>query len=101
MADDIGSEHLAGIAYADLVPVLNDAETVARVVRRGVAPPPDRREADFAVLHLRAPQIVHPEVKAVPGFAGREAELATLEETLWRQAGTAAPTDAPANVPVA
>jgi tetratricopeptide (TPR) repeat protein len=101
MADDIGSEHLAGIAYADLVPVLNDAETVARVVRRGVAPPPDRREADFAVLHLRTPQIVHPEVKAVPGFAGREAELATLEETLWRQAGTAAPTDAPANVPVA
>ena len=31
----------------------------------------------------------------MPGFAGREAEIAALEEALWRQGGTAALTNAP------
>ena len=92
-------EHLADLAYIDLVPVLNDAEAFARVVRGAVAPACDRGEADFAALHRRAPQIVHPEVQAVPGFAGREAQLAALEEALWRQGGTAALTDALDSLP--
>ena len=99
LEDCAPSEHLADLAYTDLVPVLNDAEALARVVRGAVAPGRDRAEADFAALHRRAPQILHPDVRPVPSFAGREAELAALEEALWRQGGTAALTDALANLP--
>ncbi len=95
--DCVPVEHLADLAYTDLVPVLNDAEALARVVCGAVSPDRDRTDADFAALHRRAPQILHHEVKAVPGFAGREAELAALEEALWRQGGTAALTNAPAS----
>jgi hypothetical protein len=42
-------------------------------------------------------QVLHPEVQAVPGFAGRAAELAALEEALWTHGGTAAITNAPAS----
>jgi tetratricopeptide (TPR) repeat protein len=90
-------EHLADLAYTDLVPILNDAEALARVVLGAVAPDLNRADADFAVLHRRAPQIVHHEVREVPGFAGREVELAALEAALWRKGGTAALTDAPAS----
>jgi tetratricopeptide (TPR) repeat protein len=41
-------------------------------------------------------QVLHPEVRALPGFAGRTVELATLEAALWEKGGTAAVTDAQA-----
>ena len=35
-------------------------------------------------------QVLHPEIRQVPGFAGREAELEAVEAALWRKGGTAA-----------
>src|SRR5262245_4129679 len=74
--------HLKGIPYVDLVPLLLDAEGFARVVRGAVAP---RGQAEVA----RAPgaQVLHPEIRGVPGFAGREAELEAVEAALWRRGG--------------
>jgi tetratricopeptide (TPR) repeat protein len=81
-------EHLTDLAYVDLLPVLHDAEALARVVRGAVAPARDRREADLAARHRRLPQrIVHREVHTVPGFAGRQAELDAIDRALWAKSG--------------
>jgi hypothetical protein len=83
---------LKDIPYVDLVPLLHDAEAVARAVRGAI----DRRapEADFSALYRRSPaQILHPEICAVPGFAGREDLLTDIDAALWQKGGTAALTN--------
>jgi hypothetical protein len=52
----------------------------------GLPPPPEGTLS-------KSIQILHPEVQAVPGFAGREGELQALEQALWARGGTAALTD--------
>ncbi len=86
-------EHLADLAFTDLVPLLKDAERFARVLR-GAVGPREPKEADFAALYRRSPgQIIHPEIRPVPGFTGREAELEAVEAALWGKGGTAALTN--------
>jgi hypothetical protein len=86
-------EHLADLAYTDLVPLLANAQQFSQAVRGAVAPR-DRKEADFAALYRRSPhQVIHQDVRPVPGFTGREAELEAVEAALWSKGGTAALTD--------
>lgn len=83
---------LKDIPYTDLVPLLQDAEAVARAVRGAL----DHQgpEADFATLYRRSPtQIVHSEIRPVPGFTGREDLLAGINKALWHRGGTAALTN--------
>ncbi len=76
-------EHLADLAYTDLMPVLYDATAFARAVRGAVGATKDRVEIDFAALCRRAPkQIVHPSIEENPNFAGREEDLARLNAAL-------------------
>jgi tetratricopeptide (TPR) repeat protein len=84
---------LKAIPYVDLVPLMADAEGFAKAVIGAVDPESHPREANFADLYRRsAKQILHPEVRAVAGFTAREAELAAIEEALWRKGGRAAVT---------
>ena len=81
-------EWLAPLHHVNLISVLHDAEALRRVVLGAVGAGQDGKDADFAPLHRRAPvQVLHPKVSAVPGFTGREAELAALEQALWGTGG--------------
>ena len=83
---------LKSLPYVDLVPLLHDVDAFARAVRGAIdkAAP----EADFAALYRRSPtQILHPDIHAVPGFAGREDLLAGIDRALWQKGGTAALTN--------
>src|SRR5262245_40313124 len=82
---------LKPIPYVELVPLLNDAAAVRQTVLGAVAPEQHRKAADFAALYRRSgKQIIHPEVRPVPGFTARGKELQTLEAALWRKSGRAA-----------
>lgn len=84
---------LKALPYVDLVPLLGDAEKLAHAVI-GAVDPTRKAAADFAALYRRAPnQILHPEVRAVPGFAARDAEMSALEGALWKKSGRAALTN--------
>ena len=52
----------------------------------GLPPPPDGTLSETV-------QILHPEIRPVLGFTGREAELEAVEAALWRRGGKAALTD--------
>ena len=79
---------LKGIPYVDLVPLLLDVEGFVRAVRNAVAP---RGQAEVA--RVPGAQVLHPEIRGVPGFTGREAELEAVEAALWRKGGKAALTN--------
>jgi len=70
------------------VPLLLDAEGFARAVRSAVAP-----RAKAEVVRTPGAQVLHPEIRGVPGFTGREAELEAVEAALWRMGGKAALTN--------
>jgi hypothetical protein len=80
---------LKDLPYTDLVPLLHDAGALGRVVRGvldGKGP-----EADLAAFYRRAPiQILHPEIRPVPGFTGREDLLDAIDRALWQKGGGAA-----------
>jgi tetratricopeptide (TPR) repeat protein len=83
---------LKQLPYIDLVPLLDDAPAFATAVRGAVNPAAP--EGAFAVNLRRAPtQILHPEIRAVPGFVSREDLLAGVEQALWQKGGTAALTN--------
>ncbi|MEW8702013.1 MAG: toll/interleukin-1 receptor domain-containing protein [Candidatus Thiodiazotropha sp.] len=91
-------EILKDLAYTDLVPVLNDASNLARVVRVAVGVEKRQAECDFAALYQRSPQpIVHPEIEAIRSFIGRDTELVAINSALRNpndtQASTVALTD--------
>ena len=73
-------EHLKALAFTDLIPVLNDATELERVVRIAIGADP--RPADFP-LYTPATIIIHPAVSAVAGFIGREVELAAIDDVLF------------------
>jgi hypothetical protein len=53
-----------------------------------------------AALVVAPPQILHPDIRAVPGFTGREDLLAGIEQALARKGGTAALTNVSASAAV-
>jgi tetratricopeptide (TPR) repeat protein len=99
---------LSNIAFTDLLAELRQPDAAPlqlKILRAlgfdnpklaGLPPPPD------GILPERV-QIVHPEIRPVPEFAGREGELAAIEAALWSKGGTAALTNTglPANVSAA
>jgi hypothetical protein len=97
--DCVPTGWLRAIPYVDLVPLLHDADALARAVRGaidGSAP-----EADFAALHRRLPaQDLHPEIRPVPGFAEREELLSAIDTALWEKGRSAGVANAPAYVAV-
>ena len=78
---------LKTIRYVDLMPLLLDVEGFARAVRTAVAP------RGQEVARTPGAQVLHPEIRGVPGFAGREVELEAVEAVLWRRGGKAALTN--------
>ncbi len=87
---------LKPIPYVDLVPVLHDADAFRRAIIGAVDPEKHKPEAAFSALYRRSgQQIIHPEVREVPGFTAREAELAAIESALWGGAARVAITGAP------
>jgi tetratricopeptide (TPR) repeat protein len=86
--------NLRDIAYIDLVPILGNADHLARVVRAAIGSQSQQADVEFANIYRRSPQqILHREIDEVPGFTGRETELELLERTLWTK-GAAALTNA-------
>ena len=93
---------LANIAYTNLLDERREADArplALKVLRAlgveaprldGLPPPPEGTLSPSI-------QVLHSEVQAVPGFAGRKVEIDALEEALWRKGGTAALTNAPAS----
>jgi tetratricopeptide (TPR) repeat protein len=92
---------LANIAYTDLLHERREADgrpLALKILRAlgfeatrldGLPPPPEGTLS-------KSLQVLHSEVQAVPGFAGRTDELDDLNEALWQKGGTAAVTNAPA-----
>jgi len=91
---------LTNIAFTSLVAERRDSDArplMLRILRAlgfddprldGLPPPPE------GTLSASI-QVLHPEVQPVPGFAGREDELAAVAQALWSKGGTAALTDTP------
>ena len=83
-------EHLADLAFTDLMPLLHKPDDLTRAVL-GAVGARDRKDADFAALFRRSgTQLLHPEVRPVPDFTGRDAELGEIESALWKSGGRAA-----------
>ncbi len=80
---------LRDLAYTDLVPILalsdptQREQLLRRAIRVLVGAEPGQSGIDFINLYRHTPQILHPEIAAVPGFTGREPELAALKAALW------------------
>ena len=85
--------NLSHIPYTDLAPVLalGDAAQRDQLLRHkirvliGV----EEEESGAGIIHRPQSQVLHQEIYAVPGFTGREPELAALKAALWK-AGAAA-----------
>ncbi len=73
---------LAGLAYWDLVPVLSDRALLEDIVRGAVSE--DRRGALPSGPYWRAPRstLDAEAIRPVPGFSGRENELAAISSAL-------------------
>jgi tetratricopeptide (TPR) repeat protein len=93
------SGNLRDLIYIDVVPILQMKDAKARaellrgVVRVAIGAETRKAEIDLAKIYRQVPQILHAEVQAVAGFAGREAELEALDKALWAKGGTAALTN--------
>ncbi len=95
VADCVPTGNLRDIAYIDLVPILGNAGHLTRLLHSAIGSQPQETDVEFANFYRRAPQqILHREIDKVPGFTGREAELAALQRALWKGGGTAALTNA-------
>ena len=92
---------LRDLAYTDLVPILSQSDPaqreqlLRRAIRVLIGAEPGQSGADFINIYRHAPQILHDEIGAVPGFTGREAELEAIRAALW-SGGAAALTGSPA-----
>ena len=85
---------LKGIPWAyNLVPILHDATALAQAVRGAIDPAAP--EANYAAgLKYATTQILHLEIRPVPGFTGRADLLDAIDRALWQQGGAAALTNA-------
>ncbi len=82
--------NLATLAYTDLVPVLHDRGALRRVVRVALGFDKRATETAFAQTFQRAGlQILHPDIKPVKGFTGREDLLEALSEKLAAKSSVA------------
>ena len=70
-------------------------QLLRRAIRVLIGAEPGQSGIDFINLYRHTPQILHPEIAPVPGFTGREPELAALKAALWN-GGAAALTGSPA-----
>ena len=92
---------LSDLPYVDLVPILSQSDPalreqlLRRAIRVLIGAEPGQSGIDFINLYRHTPQILHPEIAPVPGFTGREPELAALKAALWN-GGAAALTGSPA-----
>ena len=68
--------------------------TQNRTAPREVAPPSIEQIPAVSRNVTPTAQILHPEIRAVPGFTGREDLLDALDRALWQQGGAAALTNA-------
>ena len=96
---------LANIAYTDLLVERRQpapAPLQLKILRAlgfenpkldGLPPPPDGTLSETV-------QVLHPDIRPVPGFTGREAELAAVDAALWTKGGTAALTNVAASAAV-
>jgi hypothetical protein len=76
---------LTALAYWDLVPVREQDDLLADIVRAAIMPDAARRLIGPTGEYWRSPRtVLHPEIKPTPGFTGRDRELAALGEALWR-----------------
>ena len=92
--DCVPTGFLKSIPWAyNLVPILHDATALGKAVSGAIDPAAP--EANYAAGLKYAPvQILHPEIRPVPGFTGREDLLANLDRALWQKGGAAALTNA-------
>jgi hypothetical protein len=82
---------LQNLVYTDLVPHLTDPATFRRLARVALGIETAPAEVDFAKLYRRAgQQIVHPDIRAVKGFNGREDMLEAIGSKLAEGTGTLA-----------
>ena len=93
--------NLSHLPYVDLVPILAQSDPalreqlLRRAIRVLIGAEPGQSGIDFINLYRHTPQILHAEIAPVPGFTGREPELAALKAALWN-GGAAALTGSPA-----
>ncbi len=93
--------NLSHLPYVDLVPILSQSDPALReqLLRRAIRVLIGAEEGqsgiDFINPYRHTPQILHAEIAPVPGFTGRDPELATLKAALWN-GGAAALTGSPA-----
>jgi len=82
--------NLQNLAYTDLVPVLTDRAALRRVVRVALGIEKRPTETAFAQTYARAgQQILHPDIKPLKGFTGREDLLESLDSKLAASATVA------------
>ncbi len=92
---------LSDLPYVDLVPILSQSDPalreqlLRRAIRVLIGAEPGQSGIDFINLYRHTPQILHAEIAPVPGFTGRDPELAALKAALWN-GGAAALTGSPA-----
>ena len=95
VADCAPTGMLKDLAYTDLVPILGQSDPALRedllhrAIRVLIGAEPRQSGVDFITLYRHVPQIVHSSIAGVPGFTGRDAELAAISAALWN-GGTAA-----------
>ena len=86
MADCEPEGNLATLAYYDLVKVLDNEREFRRVVRVVIGAETRETEMSFAAIFRRearsAGQILHPDLRAVKGFVGREDLIEELDRLL-------------------
>ena len=78
--------NLATLAYTDLVPVLNDEAALRRLVRAALGiDKADNAVAYWRSFHRAGQQILHPDIREVKGFTGREDLLESLKHKLAKK----------------
>ncbi len=90
VADCQPEGNLQNLAYTDLVPVLGDREALRRVVRVALGFEKRTTETAFVQAYQRAGlQILHPDIKPVKGFTGRDDLLEALAGKLAAKSSVA------------
>ena len=82
--------NLRDIGYVDLVPLLAplDAAKLAHVVRVAIGVDKPMQGAGYETLLKPPAQLLHSEIRALPGFVGREDLMEKIDASLWPTAAT-------------
>jgi tetratricopeptide (TPR) repeat protein len=91
VSDCLPEGSLQNLSYTDLVPVINDSGALKRVVKVALGFETRSSVLEFSQTYRRAGrQVLHPEVRPVRGFVGREEMLESLSAKLWSDGTTVA-----------